>query len=71
MCRIDRCGRASPHCGPARAPGVLSVQWLIDVSTKGRIFVRGTRTGGSSSDRNDVAPGDYRYEAGRIIDITN
>lgn len=49
------------------SPGALSVQRMIYVSTKGRIFVRGTRSGGSSSDSNDVAPGDYRYEGGRII----
>jgi len=31
------------------APGPLSVQRLIYVSSKGRIFVRGTRAGGSAS----------------------
>jgi len=49
------------------APGPLSVQRMIYVSTKGRIFVRGTRSGGNNGDSNDVAPGNYRYEGGRIV----
>src|SRR5689334_9002993 len=49
------------------APGALSVQRQIYVSSKGRIFVRGTRSAGGATDSNDVSVGTYRYEAGRIV----
>jgi len=49
------------------APGSLAVQRLIYVSSKGRIFVRGSRSTRAASDSADVAAGAYRYEGGRII----
>lgn len=50
-------------------PGSLSVQRMIYVSTKGRIFVRSTRSTGNAADTNDVSPGTYRYEGGRIVGV--
>jgi hypothetical protein len=49
------------------APGPLSVQRQIYVSSNGRIFVRGTRSTGRAADSNDVSLGTYRYEGGRIV----
>ena len=51
-------------------PGTLAIQRLIYVSTKGRIFARGTRSTGNAADTNDVSPGNYRYEGGRIVGVT-
>lgn len=46
--------------------GTLNIQRKIYVSDKGRIFVRGQRTAGSSSDSNFVDPGGYQYSNGAI-----
>ena len=55
-----------PGAGSAQ-PGPLAIQRLIYVSSKGQVFVRGSRSAGTASDSKDVSPGTYRYEGGRIV----
>jgi hypothetical protein len=47
--------------------GTLAAQRIIYCSSKGRIFVRRTRSGGGASDSKDVNLGNYSYSGGRII----
>jgi hypothetical protein len=47
--------------------GTLAAQRIIYVSSKGRIFVRRTRSGGGASESKDLRLGNYSYSGGRII----
>jgi hypothetical protein len=49
------------------AGGTLAAQRVIYVSSKGRIFVRRTRSGGGVSDSKDLPLENYSYSGGRII----
>jgi hypothetical protein len=47
--------------------GTAAVQRVIYVSSKGRIFARGLRSGAGSSDSKDESLGTYSFSGGRII----